>query len=167
MVHFDLILGLPLSLPLEPLLELMGDHRVQGIPPSLSIEFRISGRREYTLSFSCPCGEPSCVNIIDHLFSVDVHFLSTEVPNDNAASNRPTPSQMSVRRLEKNSIPENEDPGLSSQRRRRPARSIFRLNDLPGMQNQLAHLSPTFRFFKGFFNNRGGAPGSHAFGLRS
>jgi hypothetical protein len=52
MVHFDLILGLPLSLPLEPLLELMGDHRMQGIPPSLSIEYRISGRREYTLSFS-------------------------------------------------------------------------------------------------------------------
>lgn len=52
MVHFELILGLPLSFPLEPLLELMGDRRMEGMPPSLSIEFRISGRREYTLSFS-------------------------------------------------------------------------------------------------------------------
>jgi hypothetical protein len=52
MLHFDLILGLPLSLPLEPLLELMGDRRMQGMPPNLSIGFRISGRREYTLSFS-------------------------------------------------------------------------------------------------------------------
>lgn len=52
MVHFELILGLPLCFPLEPLLELMGDRRMEGMPPSLSIEFRISGRREYMLSFS-------------------------------------------------------------------------------------------------------------------
>jgi hypothetical protein len=52
MVSFDLILGLPLSFPIEPLLELMGDRRMQGDPPRLSIEFGISGRREYALSFS-------------------------------------------------------------------------------------------------------------------
>jgi hypothetical protein len=52
MISFDLILGLPLSFPLEPLLELMGDRRMQGIAPRLSIEFGLSGRREYVLSFS-------------------------------------------------------------------------------------------------------------------
>lgn len=52
MVLFDLILSLPLSFSLEPLLELMGDRRMQGNPPRLSIEFGLSGRREYVLSFS-------------------------------------------------------------------------------------------------------------------
>lgn len=52
MVHFDLILGLPLSFPQEPLLDLMGDRRIQGNPPRLSIEFGLSGRREYVLSFT-------------------------------------------------------------------------------------------------------------------
>jgi hypothetical protein len=52
MLRFELILGLPLSFPLEPMIELMADRRMEGMPPSLSIEFRISGRREYTLSFS-------------------------------------------------------------------------------------------------------------------
>jgi len=52
MVHFDLILGLPMSFSLELLLELMGDRRMQGNPPRLSIEFGWSGRREYVLSFS-------------------------------------------------------------------------------------------------------------------
>lgn len=51
MVSFDLILGLPLSFPLEPVLDLMGDRRMQGNPPDLSIGFRMSGKREYILSF--------------------------------------------------------------------------------------------------------------------
>jgi hypothetical protein len=31
---------------------LMADRRMEGMPPSLSIELRTSGKREYTLSFS-------------------------------------------------------------------------------------------------------------------
>jgi hypothetical protein len=52
MLRFELILGLPLSFPLEPIIELMADRRMEGMPPSLSIELRTSGKREYTLSFS-------------------------------------------------------------------------------------------------------------------
>jgi hypothetical protein len=58
MIGFDLILGLPSSVNLDSILELMKDDRMGGIPPTLSFERRISGEREYSLSFSWGRGVP-------------------------------------------------------------------------------------------------------------
>ncbi|MCI0392932.1 MAG: hypothetical protein MOB07_29725 [Acidobacteria bacterium] len=58
MLGFDLILGLPLSVNLDSILELMKDDRMGGIPPTLSFERRISGAQEYSLSFSWGRGVP-------------------------------------------------------------------------------------------------------------
>ena len=59
MLYSDLILALPRDIDLEPVLELMGDARLQGIPPSLSIEYRLSEDQIFVLSISSGRSVPS------------------------------------------------------------------------------------------------------------
>lgn len=73
MVHFDLMLDLPLSVDLEAMLELMDDDKLGGIPPSLSFERVMSGEHLYLLSFSSGNGISSDIESLTD--SVRKHLL--------------------------------------------------------------------------------------------